>query len=114
VAARLLLIIAAVSALFYGCGPVWSTTSIADAAGMLKAAEVVDAPKYAPYEYGCAEEYLHQARIKESYSQYERSIDYAKLALEFAKQAKEKAALARAEAPSAPPAQPEHKADKVK
>lgn len=100
-AARLLIVVA-IAALIGGCGPVWSTTSIADAAGMLKAAEVSDAEKHATYEYVCAEEYLHQARIKESYSQYQRSVDYAKLALECATKAKEKAAVAKGEAPSTP------------
>jgi len=66
-----------------------SGTLIADATGKYKAAEAADAKNFAPYEYYAAEEYLHKAREKESYSQYQRAVDYGKKALEFATKALE-------------------------
>jgi hypothetical protein len=70
---------------------VWSQTVIADAGGKLKAAKEADAEKTASYEYYAAQEYLHEARQKESHSQFERAITYGKKALDFATRALEKA-----------------------
>ena len=95
---------AALGACLNGCGPVWSAVVVADANGKYKAAEAMDAKTHAPYEYYAAEEYLHKAREKESYAQYERAVDYGKLALAHATKALEKSQAAKAgSAPAALP-----------
>lgn len=78
-------------------GPIWSSVLIADAASNFKAAKTVDAEKYAPYEYYKAEEFLHKARQKEAYGQFERAVDYAKIAKEMAILAQKKAHDAKAQ-----------------
>lgn len=78
-----------------GCGPIWSAAVIVDATGKFRAAKDLDAKQYSPYEYYAAEEYLHKARQKESYSQYEQAVDYGKLAVAYAKQAIEKSQHAK-------------------
>lgn len=81
-----------------GCvGPIWSAVLINDAASNFKAAKTVDAEKYAPYEYYKAEEFLHKARQKESYGQFERAVDYAKIAKEMAILAQKKSHDAKAQ-----------------
>ncbi|MFA6032373.1 MAG: DUF4398 domain-containing protein [Myxococcota bacterium] len=103
---RKVLLLIAMAALVSGCGPVWAQKVISEATGKLNAAETADAEKYSPYEYYCAGEYLHQARYKESYSQFERAVDYGKLALEFATTALEKSQVAKGLSPQPPPAAP--------
>ena len=91
------------AALLGGCGPIWSAAVIVDATGKFHAAKDMDAKQYSPYEYYAAEEYLHKARQKESYAQYELAVDYGKLALAYSKQAIEKSQSAKAGmAPMAP------------
>ncbi|MCX7958027.1 MAG: DUF4398 domain-containing protein [Deltaproteobacteria bacterium] len=81
-----------------GCvGPIWSAALIVDATSNFKAAKTVDAEKYAPYEYYKAEEYLHKARQKEAYGQFERAVDYAKVAKEMAIAAQKKSHDAKAQ-----------------
>lgn len=81
-----------------GCvGPIWSSVLILDAASSFKAAKTVDAEKYAPYEYYKAEEFLHKARQKEAYGQFERAVDYAKIAKEMADLAQKKSHDAKAQ-----------------
>ena len=94
---------AAAAACLEGCGPIWSAAIIVDATGKFRTAKEMDARQYAPYEYYAAEEYLHKAREKESYAQYEQAVDYGKLALAFSKQALEKAQLAKSGATPAAP-----------
>lgn len=93
-----ILMLAAIAAgtLLAGCGPIWSAAVIADASGKFRAAAANDAKQYSPYEYYAAEEYLHKAREKESYAQYERAVDYGKLALGYAKAALERSQHAKA------------------
>ncbi len=81
-----------------GCvGPIWSAALIVDATSNFKAAKTVDAEKYAPYEYYMAEEYLHKARQKEAYGQFERAVDYAKVARDMAIAAQKKSHDAKAQ-----------------
>jgi hypothetical protein len=88
--------LAAVAAAFVaGCGPIWSAAVIVDATGKFRTARDMDAKQYSPYEYYAAEEYLHKAREKESYAQYEQAVDYAKLALAYSKAAIEKSQHAK-------------------
>ena len=88
--------LAAVAAAFVGgCGPIWSAAIIVDATGKFRTARDMDAKQYSPYEYYAAEEYLHKAREKESYAQYEQAVDYAKLALAYSKAAIEKSQHAK-------------------
>lgn len=81
-----------------GCvGPIWSAALIMDATSNFKAAKAVEAEKYAPYEYYMAEEFLHKARQKEAYGQFERAVDYAKIARSFAIEAQKKSHDAKAQ-----------------
>lgn len=102
----ILMWLVAILSLSAGCvGPIWSSVLIADAANNFKAAKTVDAEKYAPYEYYKAEEFLHKARQKEAYGEFERAIDYAKIAKEMAILAQKKAhdAKSRESGPSVVP-----------
>jgi|GEM_PF-1805301 len=82
---------------FSGCvGPIWSAALIVDADSNFKAARTVEAEKYAPYEYYKAEEYLHKARQKQAYGQFERAVDYAKIAKDMAILAQKKSHDAKA------------------
>ncbi|MCX7945042.1 MAG: DUF4398 domain-containing protein [Deltaproteobacteria bacterium] len=93
-----LLFLGAILMSFSGCvGPIWSTALIMDASSNFKAAKTVEAEKYAPYEYYMAEEFLHKARQKEAYGQFERAIDYAKIAKNMAIAAQKKAHDAKAQ-----------------
>ncbi|MGB9600122.1 MAG: DUF4398 domain-containing protein [Myxococcota bacterium] len=94
-----ILIITGIFFLFVsGCvGPIWSAVLINDAASNFKAAKTVDAEKYAPYEYYKAEEFLHKARQKEAYGQFERAVDYAEIAKEMAIAAQKKSHDAKAQ-----------------
>ncbi len=74
-----------------GCGPITATTSIADATVALEAARGIEAEQYAIYEYTSAAEYLRKAREEEGYSDFQRAIDLARKAREFAEAAREKA-----------------------
>ncbi len=72
-----------------GCGPITSTTAIADATVALEAAEAANAEKFAVYEYTMAQECLRKAKEEEGYSEYQPAIDLAKKARKFAEKAKE-------------------------
>jgi len=87
-----------------GCGPVQSTSALIDADVELEGARAAGAASAAPYEFASAEAYLHKAREKSGYAQYQAAIDYAARARELAKDARKKAAAAsnRAEPQVAP------------
>lgn len=76
------------------CGPVQSTSALIDADVELEGARAAGAATAAPYEFHSAEAYLHKAREKSGYAQYEAAIDLAARAREFAKDARKKAAAA--------------------
>jgi hypothetical protein len=71
-----------------GCGPIQTGTVIVEAQAELAAAQTAEAKKNAPFEYVAAEEYLHKAREKQSYSEYELSLVFARKARECAKAAR--------------------------
>ena len=101
-----------------GCGPTQSTALIMDADVQLESARVADAPKLSPYEYTAAEAYLHKAREEQGYSDFEVSIDFARKAVKFANEARQKAMAAKAEGalpnvPSLPPPPPASDAPKA-
>lgn len=77
-----------------GCGPVQSTSALIDADVELEGARAAGAATAAPYEFHSAEAYLHKAREKSGYAQYEAAIDYAAKARDLAKEARKKAAAA--------------------
>ena len=72
-----------------GCGPITSTTTIAEATVAVGAADGVEAEKFAVYEYTSAHQYLRKAREEEGYSDFQAAIDLAKKAREFAEMARE-------------------------
>ncbi len=112
-----LMVVVSILAFLQGCvGPIWSAALIMDATSNFNAAKIVDAEKYAPYEFYMAEEYLHKARQKEAYGQFERAVDYAKIARDMALAAQKKSHDAKAQE-SGPsiinPAMPENSSEKV-
>ena len=79
------------------CGPIQSTLLIREAGVKLEEARAVEAPKLAPYELTAADAYLHEAREKQGYSDFELSIRFAQKASKLATDAKQKAMAAREE-----------------
>jgi len=73
------------------CGPVESTIMINDAEVAIEAARLVESEEYSPFEYVSAVEYLHKAKEKRNYSEFEPAIDYALKAERFAEEAKKNA-----------------------
>jgi hypothetical protein len=74
--------------LLASCGPIQSGTLIVEAQAELAAAQTSEAKKNAPFEYVAAEEYLHKAREKQSYSDYELSVVFARKARDCARAAR--------------------------
>ena len=80
-----MLMLAASGVLLSGCGPIEYINQVGvKAAGAVSAAKLAQADRYAPYEYTCAEEYLHKAREEASYAEYEDAIEYGRKAEELA------------------------------
>ncbi len=77
-----------------GCGPVQSTSALIDADVELEGARAAGAATAAPFEFHSAEAYLHKAREKSGYAQYEAAIDLANRARDLAKDARKRAAAA--------------------
>ena len=74
-----------------GCGPFGYLRKVArDASKKVKEAEMLEAEKYAPYEYWGAVAYLEQAKVLMAYSEYERSFDYGVRAKQLAEEAIQK------------------------
>lgn len=74
-----------------GCGPIQSTSALIDADVELEGARAAGAATNATYEFTSAEAYLHKAREKAGYAQYEASASYAARARELAQAARKKA-----------------------
>jgi len=72
-AALMLTLLAMVTA----CGPTQSTLRLSQASIALERARVVEADKKAPYEYYSARFYLHKAEEEWSYSDFQKSFDFA-------------------------------------
>jgi hypothetical protein len=74
-----------VASLGSGCGPIEYINQVGfKAAGAVSAAKLAQADRYAPYEYTCAEEYLHKAREEAAYAEYEDAIEFGRKAEELA------------------------------
>ncbi|MHC4838024.1 MAG: DUF4398 domain-containing protein [Planctomycetota bacterium] len=90
-----------------GCGPGTSTTRISEATVAIEAARVVDADRFAVYEFVRAVEYLKKAREEEGYSDFQAAINLALDAREFAEKARARALASPergSETPAAAPA----------
>ena len=74
---------------FFGCGPITSTTAIAEATVAIHGAKEANAAKFAAYEYASAVEYLRKATEEEGYAQYQAAIDLARKARDLAEKAAE-------------------------
>ena len=82
---RSILALAASGVLVSGCGPIEYINQVGvRAAGAVSAAKLAQADRYAPYEFTCAEEYLHKAREEASYAEYEDAIEFGRKAEELA------------------------------
>lgn len=103
----LVLIICAVGLpLFAGaCGPIQYVRSVTGTASRLvDEAREVDAEKWAPYDWYTATAYLHMAREKVAYGDFQNAIKYGDNASESARRAKRLAVMKQAEAKAATPA----------
>lgn len=64
-------------AMMTACGPTQSTLRLNQASIALERARVVEADRKAPYEYYSARFYLYKAEEEWSYSDFQKSFDYA-------------------------------------
>lgn len=93
------------------CGPTQSTMRLSEASIALERARVTEADRKAPYEYYSARFYLHKAEEEWSYSDFQKSFDYATKA----KRAAETAILKAKEDPwEGSPVDPEVTTDALK
>ncbi|NUN15954.1 MAG: hypothetical protein HUU55_20195 [Myxococcales bacterium] len=83
------------------CGPVQASSAIAEGEKALELARLADAEKLASYPYYRAEAYLHIAKTKEGFAEYEIAAEYAKEALKAAENSlvicRKRAALKKAQ-----------------
>jgi hypothetical protein len=104
--ARGLLLVAIVLA-SSGCGGIISSVFIIQGSVALAGARAANAENLATYEYVSAEAYLKKAREAHSYSDFEHSLRFARLASERASIAKKKALdLNKPQEPVLPPPEP--------
>lgn len=68
-----------------------STYLILVASSELDGAEAAEAPKFAPYEYTAAQQYLQKAREEQGYADFGAAIEYAFKAQELAEKGRERA-----------------------
>jgi hypothetical protein len=88
-----LLCLAALGALCSSCGPIDYLNTVARKATRAVAeAQTADAEHLSPYEYWSAMEYIHMAREKAAYADYEIAISYGEKAEQMAKEARRIAA----------------------
>ena len=84
-----LLCLAALTAICWGCGPIdYLNTVTRKATRALAEAKTADAERLSPYEYWSAVEYIHMAREKAAYADYEIAIAYGEKAEKMAKEAR--------------------------
>jgi hypothetical protein len=84
-----LLGVAAVAASLLACGPIdYLNTVTRKATRAVAEAKTADAEKLAPYEYWSAIEYLHMAREKAAYADYQIAIDYGERSEKMGKEAR--------------------------
>jgi hypothetical protein len=79
----------AAGVLLGACGPIQSTTAVANADLDIDEAEKAGAAEFAPYEYEKAQAFLTKAKETQGYSEFEQSVVYANHAREAAVQAKD-------------------------
>lgn len=89
-AARWLTLVFTIS-LFMGCGSVLSTAEINDARDAIERAAVLDAEAYATYEFVSADAYLDKAEEEWGRSDFQKSVEYARRAQQFAEMAYQRA-----------------------
>lgn len=84
-------VLVALAVFIGGCGSILSSSEITSAADALARAESLEAEQLAIYEYVSAEAYLEKAREEWGRSDFQKSVEYARRAQEFAIQAYERA-----------------------
>ena len=84
-------LLATLTTLLVGCGPIQSTSYLLDTETMLEAARTAQADKLAPYEWTAANLYLAKAKEEVGYSDFEQAVDYGKKAVNFATRARDAA-----------------------
>jgi hypothetical protein len=84
-----LLCVAALAAGLSACGPIdYLNTVTRKATRAVAEAKTADAERLAPYEYWSAVEYLHMAREKAAYADYQIAIDYGERSEKMGKEAR--------------------------
>ena len=79
--------LAVMLALFMGCGPVSTASTISDATRELDETKAIDAEKFAPYEYNKAAAFLHKSKELEGHGLYEQSSAFARRSRLFSEKA---------------------------
>lgn len=80
-----------VATLLGGCGSILSSSEITSATQAIERAEELDSEAFATYEFVSAEAYLDKAREEWARSDFQKAVDYARRAREFAVMAYERA-----------------------
>ena len=69
------------------CGPIASTGPMLRARDLVEFARAAGSERFAMYEFAMAREYLAKSREEWSYSDFQKSREYADLAADYAKRA---------------------------
>jgi hypothetical protein len=94
-------LIVALASMLLACGPIeYVNTVTRKADSAVEAARAADAPKWSPYWWTRAVEYLHQARVEAASADFQAANRFGRLAEEAARKAREEA-LRRAADPAA-------------
>lgn len=80
------------------CGPIAYVNEVTRrAASSVEVARAAHADKYAPYWWTRATQYLHQARVKAAYADFQGANRFGRLAAQAAEKATEEAGVAAAD-----------------
>ncbi len=74
-----------------GCGSILSTSEISSARTAIERAQELDAEAYATYEFVSADAYLDKAEEEWGRSDFQKAVEYARRAQQFAAMAYERA-----------------------
>ena len=89
--APIVIVIVAALLVVGACGPVTSTRYLNQAEIAIEQARLEDAEEFATYEYVSALAYYSKAQEEWGYSDYQHAEAYAERALDFARQARQRA-----------------------
>jgi hypothetical protein len=71
------------------CGPIQASSAIIRADEALHTAKLMNADKYAPYEYTKADLFFRKAKEKQGFSEFEASLVFAEKSMEYSEKSKQ-------------------------